>query len=100
MEQWAKVEDSGNANVVVYVDTTAIAYAMVSCLAATGQLSEKEIHDTVRQLNTMLENDEMRKRFFKTEEQDVISSSNDHAPAPYVLPVTKPRRQKYSKRRY
>ncbi|HET7627897.1 MAG TPA: hypothetical protein VFK44_05855 [Bacillales bacterium] len=39
----ALVNESGNADVSVYVDTTPIAFAMLCCLHASGKFSDKEM---------------------------------------------------------
>lgn len=89
MEQWAAVDRSGNSNVMVYVDTTAIAYAMVSCLAATGQLNAEDVKNTIQQLNTMLQNDQNRQQFFKAIDprESIEDRGFTRTPNEYAAPV-------------
>jgi hypothetical protein len=57
------VGHSGNSNVdvEVLIETTAIAYAMLSAMYATGSLSEKQFRDSVRELDYLMEKRHSRK---------------------------------------
>lgn len=63
MKQLASVNYSGNSQVTVKVDTRAMAYAMMSCLYATGRFDDNEINDMMRTFEDM--DTDKRVKFYK-----------------------------------
>ncbi|TCP19764.1 hypothetical protein EV207_15822 [Scopulibacillus darangshiensis] len=60
MKQIASINDSANSHVTVTVDTRPMAYAMLSCLYATGRFNDNEINDMVSAFEDMGEGNKTR----------------------------------------
>lgn len=86
MEQWSAVNESGNSNVMVYVDTTAIAYALIICLSISENMESEDIQNTLNQFQYLLEKDETRKHI-GAENDTYTPQTYRETPNKYAVPV-------------
>ncbi|QQE79662.1 hypothetical protein [Alicyclobacillus sp. SO9] len=62
----ATIKRSGNASVIMYVDTSAIGYSYLAGLHARGILNDFQFYQAIQNYRNLLDKDELRKKIQAT----------------------------------